>query len=286
MSEQKSFHDHLIDFLMGSKTFSGSKRRNQHNQGQDQEEGETPAPAPAPEQDGEFVKITYKPGMTFGQALLDHNLATEHGLWGEDGDVNYYNQQLHDAGIYGNIPIGTTITLRKRGTGDEKKAETKPEASTPDSSNTSKSPSAAENDARARSGEAAIYQPRAGGEPGRNSGEYVEYTYKPGDTFGQVILDNGLATEHGLWGKDGDVAFYDQQLHNNYGIYGNIPIGTKLRLRKRNTGEHTTDATDGESDSAYHFRRSLQNPQKRDIYAPRDENESASAYQFRRSLWK
>ena len=41
----------------------------------------------------------------------------------------------------------------------------------------------------------------------------VSYTYKTGDTFGQVILNLGLQTNHGLWGEDGDVAFYTNQLH-------------------------------------------------------------------------
>lgn len=61
----------------------------------------------------------------------------------------------------------------------------------------------------------------------------VSYTYKTGDTFGQVILDLGLATGHGLWGDDGDVAFYTRQLHEQ-GIYGNIPIGTTIKLTPRN----------------------------------------------------
>lgn len=60
----------------------------------------------------------------------------------------------------------------------------------------------------------------------------VDYTYKEGDTFGQVILNLGLGTSHGLWGEDGDVAYYDQQLHDQ-GIYGNIPIGTTIHLIRR-----------------------------------------------------
>lgn len=60
----------------------------------------------------------------------------------------------------------------------------------------------------------------------------VSYTYKKGDTFGQVILDLGLNTSHGLWGADGDVAYYTEQLHKQ-GIYGNIPIGTTIYLTPR-----------------------------------------------------
>lgn len=67
--------------------------------------------------------------------------------------------------------------------------------------------------------------------------EVVEYTYKPGDTFGQVILDLGLNTNAGLWGGNGDVEYYARQL-DQQGIWphntrSNIPVGTTIRLRKR-----------------------------------------------------
>lgn len=63
----------------------------------------------------------------------------------------------------------------------------------------------------------------------------VKYTYKKGDTFGQVICDLGLKTEHGLWGPDGDVAYYTQQLVKQGALdsNGNIPIGTEIVLTPR-----------------------------------------------------
>lgn len=73
-----------------------------------------PKPAPAPNPPKKTVKYTYKKGDTFGQVILDLGLNTSHGLWGTDGDVAYYSEQLHKQGIYGNIPIGTTITLTPR----------------------------------------------------------------------------------------------------------------------------------------------------------------------------
>lgn len=73
-----------------------------------------PAPTPAPTPTKKTVKYTYKPGDTFGQVILDLGLNTSHGLWGSDGDVAYYTEQLHSQGIYGNIPIGTTIVLTPR----------------------------------------------------------------------------------------------------------------------------------------------------------------------------
>lgn len=66
----------------------------------------------------------------------------------------------------------------------------------------------------------------------KNASSTVKYTYKPGDTFGQVIKNLGLATSHGLWGSDGDVAYYTEQLHQQ-GIWGNIPIGTIIELTPR-----------------------------------------------------
>ena len=67
--------------------------------------------------------------------------------------------------------------------------------------------------------------------------EIIEYTYRPGDTFGQVIKNLGLQTSNGLWDPNGDVEYYTQQLIDQ-GIWpngqrGNIPIGTTIRLRRR-----------------------------------------------------
>ena len=73
-----------------------------------------PTPAPAPKPPKKTVKYTYKKGDTFGQVILDLGLNTSHGLWGTDGDVAYYTEQLHQQGIYGNIPIGITIYLTPR----------------------------------------------------------------------------------------------------------------------------------------------------------------------------
>lgn len=70
-----------------------------------------------------------------------------------------------------------------------------------------------------------------------DTGEIIEYTYKPGDTFGQVITNLGLTTDNGLWGPNGDVAYYTQQLVDQGvwadGVPRNIPIGTTIKLRRR-----------------------------------------------------
>lgn len=65
--------------------------------------------------------------------------------------------------------------------------------------------------------------------------DIVTYTYKPGDTFGQVLLNLGLSDGTNLWGQGGDVDFYTQQLReqNALNSMGNIPIGTTIRLRRR-----------------------------------------------------
>lgn len=69
----------------------------------------------------------------------------------------------------------------------------------------------------------------------------VNYTYKKGDTFGQVLLDLGLSEPGKLWGEDGDVKYYTDQLHSQ-GIYGNIPIGTTISLLPRKRNQENTQA--------------------------------------------
>lgn len=65
------------------------------------------------------------------------------------------------------------------------------------------------------------------------------YIYKKGDTFGQVLIDLGLSDGSDLWGGDGKVELYNEQLYKqgilNYydGKYwNNIPIGTELNLER------------------------------------------------------
>lgn len=70
-------------------------------------------------EDTETIEYTYKDGDTFGQVIKDLGLESGNGLWGDNGDVNYYTQQLIDQGIWSdgvarNIPIGTTIRLKRR----------------------------------------------------------------------------------------------------------------------------------------------------------------------------
>lgn len=62
--------------------------------------------------------------------------------------------------------------------------------------------------------------------------EYVEFTVKPGDTFGQMLVDAGLVTDNGLWGPNGDVAYYSQQLNDQNGMNLIYP-GQVIRFKKR-----------------------------------------------------
>lgn len=68
-----------------------------------------------------------------------------------------------------------------------------------------------------------------------SEGEYVTFSYKPGDSFGQKIVDLGLATNNGLWGADGDVNFYTRQLIDQDALdaNGNVKLGQTFKLRKR-----------------------------------------------------
>lgn len=80
-------------------------------------------------------------------------------------------------------------------------------------------------------------KPKEGGKEKtkENPEDYIEFTYNPGDAFGQKILDLGIATNNGLWGDNGDVAYYTRQLID--GGYldgnGNVKLGVPIRLKKR-----------------------------------------------------
>lgn len=61
----------------------------------------------------------------------------------------------------------------------------------------------------------------------------VSYTYRRGDTFGQVLLNLGLIKNKStMWNvPNGEVARYTEQLREQ-GISGNIPIGKTIKLRR------------------------------------------------------
>lgn len=68
-----------------------------------------------------------------------------------------------------------------------------------------------------------------------DSEDVITYTYKPGDTFGQVLLNLGLSDGTNLWGPGGDVEYYTQQLINQdmLDYRGNVKLGIPFKLRRR-----------------------------------------------------
>ena len=85
-----------------------------------------------------------------------------------------------------------------------------------------------------------VPEPTPEPEPTPAPSNIVTYTYVKGDYFSKVIQKLGLATTNGLWGKNGDVAYYDEQLRqagilNYYGgkYWNNIPVGTEIKLERR-----------------------------------------------------
>lgn len=72
-------------------------------------------------------------------------------------------------------------------------------------------------------------------EPQPATGNTVKYTYKKGDTFGQVIKDLGLETEAGLWDQGGDVEFYTKQLieQDMLDENSNVKLGVEFILTQR-----------------------------------------------------
>lgn len=70
---------------------------------------------------------------------------------------------------------------------------------------------------------------------GKEPLRWVEYTYQPGDNFSDILMYLGLSDGKNLWGKDGDVAYYTQQLAEQGALdsRGNIKVGSNIRLIKR-----------------------------------------------------
>lgn len=66
------------------------------------------------------------------------------------------------------------------------------------------------------------------------SGE-VTYSYVPGNTFGQVLLDLGLSDGTHLWGAGGDVEHYTRQLveQNVLDYRGNVLLYTPFTLTRK-----------------------------------------------------
>lgn len=77
---------------------------------------DTTAPAEVEDED-DYITFSYQPGDTFGQKIIDLGLATGNGLWGDNGDVNFYTKQLIDGGYLdanGNVKLGVPIRLKRR----------------------------------------------------------------------------------------------------------------------------------------------------------------------------
>lgn len=102
---------------------------------------------------------------------------------------------------------------------------------------------ALERDANAREGQKndaetvaeAVVEEAADNAGDEDSEDIITYTYKPGDTFGQVLLNLGLSDGRNLWGRGGDVEYYTQQLiaQDMLDRNGNVKLGTPFKLRRR-----------------------------------------------------
>lgn len=63
------------------------------------------------------------------------------------------------------------------------------------------------------------------------SGDTVEYTYTYGDYFSKVLINLGLDEKH-LWGEEGSVQYYTNQLieQNMLDYRGNVKVGVPFKL--------------------------------------------------------
>lgn len=80
-------------------------------------------------------------------------------------------------------------------------------------------------------------EPEPTPEPTLVTGNYI---YKQGDYFSKMLVEQGFSDGTNLWGANGDVAFYNEQLYRqgildyyNGKYWNNIPIGTEVKLEKR-----------------------------------------------------
>lgn len=76
-----------------------------------------------------------------------------------------------------------------------------------------------------------------------SSSETFNFQINPGDNyngFASKLAEMGEVSEFGLWGEDGDVEFYRQQLKDQDALdeNGNIRIGQFISLRRRQKGQH------------------------------------------------
>lgn len=113
---EKTIYDKIRDVMQAiedakKKAVEETDKQKGSSQGQPQEGPGTIREA----NDGSgIIEYTYAPGDTFGRVLIKTGLSDGRNLWGPEGDVAYYTKQLNDQGISGNIPIGSTIRLKKR----------------------------------------------------------------------------------------------------------------------------------------------------------------------------
>lgn len=76
----------------------------------------TPEPTPTPTPESDTVSYSYVPGDSFGRVLIKLGL-DEGNLWGENGTVRYYTNQLVEQNVLdrrGNVLLYTPFTLRRR----------------------------------------------------------------------------------------------------------------------------------------------------------------------------
>lgn len=75
-----------------------------------------PEPSPSPEPEEKTITYTYKKGDCFSKVLVNLGISENH-LWGADGTVAYYTEQLISQNLLdpnGNVIIGIPFTLHLR----------------------------------------------------------------------------------------------------------------------------------------------------------------------------
>lgn len=102
-------YENYEKYMGSGDTGAASNNSSSENEGQAEAEGDTVTFTLPRANDPEYGG--------FAQKIIDLGLATDKGLWGSDGDVEFYTKQLYDQGALdenGNLKIGVPIKLKRR----------------------------------------------------------------------------------------------------------------------------------------------------------------------------
>lgn len=112
----------LYDIFENYETYMPAKREEESSSSAEKASAKSSEKEASSSNDSDTVTFTLPQANDpnyrgFGQKIVDLGLATDNGLWGNNGDVQFYTKQLYEQGALdknGNLKIGVPIKLRRR----------------------------------------------------------------------------------------------------------------------------------------------------------------------------